>query len=637
MAASFSRADPTSPPSVADATFSTARKGYSPDEVRGFLAAVSAELHRAQERERELIAELRDVQSQPPADVALDDETAAKLLGEETLRVLHTARESASEIKIRAEEQAARIMRDAHDEVNRLRQEAEVEAARRRQDASSDAEAEVALAKQQGREMVNEARAYRERVLADLDRRTNLARKQIEELAHGRDRLLQVFERARLVAVDVTSNLQAIEGPDELVNLAPTTGPVPLMVPADAGAITTVTTPDLDEVDAVDDEFDAQVDVAEETGTAHDDVGESLDPADTDTGDATGDAIDEELDVDEPGEDVADDAAADDAADDPADDATDDATDDAADGEAEAPAGPADTEDPNGNVVSLFPSSGEADGAATTDDGAEPGADPSLDAPHDPAEVIFARLRAGGDAAGDPTEEGDDSADDVPDTPFGRRDEAIAPLAAAGARRLKRVLADEQNEVLDALRRGDAVAGVDDLVGAASDQDERYLGALDDQLGAAAAAGAGELGASDTTTLRASLHGAGALDGAKAMLGGSIVEPLRQRLATAIADADGDHDDLTHAVRAIYREWKTQQIDAHLDDVLRAAYAGAITAGIEPGAATVWECDPGAAPCPDCEDNSLAGEVVVGEPFPTGHQAAPAHAGCRCLTLPVSR
>ena len=135
----------------------------------------------------------------------------------------------------------------------------------------------------------------------------------------------------------------------------------------------------------------------------------------------------------------------------------------------------------------------------------------------------------------------------------------------------------------------------------------------------------------------AARHGAGALDGAKAMLGGSIVEPLRQRLATAIADADGDHDDLTHAVRAIYREWKTQQIDAHLDDVLRAAYAGAIAAGIEPGAATVWECDPGAAPCPDCEDNSLAGEVVVGEPFPTGHQAAPAHAGCRCLTLPVSR
>ena len=79
--------------------------------------------------------------------------------------------------------------------------------------------------------MVNEARAYRERVLADLERRTKLARQHIEELAHGRERLLQVFERARLVAVDVTAELQAFVGPDEFVNFAPTTGPVPLMVP----------------------------------------------------------------------------------------------------------------------------------------------------------------------------------------------------------------------------------------------------------------------------------------------------------------------------------------------------------------------------------------------------------------------
>ena len=49
-----------------------------------------------------------------------------------------------------------------------MREEAEIEAARRRTDAAADAEAEVALAKQQGREMVNEARAYRERVLGEL-------------------------------------------------------------------------------------------------------------------------------------------------------------------------------------------------------------------------------------------------------------------------------------------------------------------------------------------------------------------------------------------------------------------------------------------------------------------------------------
>src|SRR5207342_3815216 len=100
-----------------------------------------------------------------------------------------------------------------------------------RQDASADAESELVMAKQQGREMVNEARAYRERVLSELARRRELARQQIEQLMHGRDRLLQAFERSRLVAVDVMAELTPLGEPAEYVNLAPTTGPVPLMVP----------------------------------------------------------------------------------------------------------------------------------------------------------------------------------------------------------------------------------------------------------------------------------------------------------------------------------------------------------------------------------------------------------------------
>ena len=90
------------------------------------------------------------------------------------------------------------------------------------------------MAKQQGREMVDEARAYRERVLGELSRRRELARQQIEQLVHGRDRLLQAFERARLVAVDVVAEMTPVGEPDEYVDLSPTTGPVPIMVPATA-------------------------------------------------------------------------------------------------------------------------------------------------------------------------------------------------------------------------------------------------------------------------------------------------------------------------------------------------------------------------------------------------------------------
>ena len=154
------------------------------------------------------------------------------MLGEETLHVLQTARESASQIKIRAEEGAARILREATEDANRTREQAEIEASRKRTDAAADAEGEVSLAKQQGREMVNEARAYRERVLSELTRRRELARQQIEQLILGRDRLLQVFERARLVAVDVVAELTPLGEPEEYVDLSPTTGPVPMMVPA---------------------------------------------------------------------------------------------------------------------------------------------------------------------------------------------------------------------------------------------------------------------------------------------------------------------------------------------------------------------------------------------------------------------
>ena len=234
MAISFSRPDPSSPASVADAAFGTARRGFDQQEVRDFLRMVAAELARLQERERFLERELRTAQTNPirTDGLALDDETATRLLGEEAARILQTAREGGAAIRARAEDGAAQLLREAGDEARRVREESELEAARRRSDAAADADAELAMAKQQGREMVEEARAYRERVLGELARRRDLARQQIEQLVHGRDRLLQAFERARLVAVDVTAELSPLGEPDEYVDLTPTTGPVPIMVPS---------------------------------------------------------------------------------------------------------------------------------------------------------------------------------------------------------------------------------------------------------------------------------------------------------------------------------------------------------------------------------------------------------------------
>jgi DivIVA domain-containing protein len=187
MAISFSRPDPSSPSAISSANFTVARRGFDQAEVRDLLRMVAAELARLQERERFLERELKTAQrAVPNAAVALDEEVVTRLLGEEATKVLQAAREAATQIKLRAEDNAARLVREASDEAQKLREEAELESARRRHDAGIDADAELEMAKQQGREMVNEARSYRERVLGELSRRREAA--SADRAAGGRSR-----------------------------------------------------------------------------------------------------------------------------------------------------------------------------------------------------------------------------------------------------------------------------------------------------------------------------------------------------------------------------------------------------------------------------------------------------------------
>jgi hypothetical protein len=142
---------------------------------------------------------VRDGQRNAFSIASLDDEVITRLLGDEASRILHSARDAAARLKAHTEEAAERMLREAGDEARRIREEAEIDAARRRSDTSADAQAELEMARQQGREMVEEAREYRERVLADVARRRELARRQIEQIVHGRARLIhkpgQVFSR----------------------------------------------------------------------------------------------------------------------------------------------------------------------------------------------------------------------------------------------------------------------------------------------------------------------------------------------------------------------------------------------------------------------------------------------------------
>jgi len=634
MAISFSRPDPSSPTAVAGATFPSSRRGFDQNEVRDFLRMVSAEISRQQERITFLERELLNSQQVGTApQVELNEETITELLGEETARIVQAAREAAGKIKVRSEETATRLVREATDEAARVREDAELEAARVRQDAASDAEAEILMAKQQGRDMVNEARAYRERVLADVARRRELAREQIEDLMHGRDRIVQVFDRARIATEDVLRELDDVaEEPSEFVNLAPTTGPIPIIVQADEIEAREAMRPAVSSAPAFvpyDQDEDIAV-MAEEVVIDRTALIEEVV------------AIEESIAIEEK---VV---------------------------EEQTPIAPVVelvVEAPVSNVVPLFARQETTVVVADLDEDLEEDDEDDVNDPPlviveqkakavvPPADDIFAKLRRSGaesvakevattqvkkvEPKKKPAEKKiepvveeiiETSVEEAATaTPFELRDEELAPVIAAMSRKLKRVLADEQNEVLDILRGKLPVKTLDAIVGPKTDHSARMLEALEASLKAAALTGAKSLSNASDKDLQKMV--ASQIAAINEFVIATVVAPLRERLSRSISQAAGDNAELTSLVRLVYREWKNQHVDTQIDNIAQTSFGRGAFAALTPGAKVCWKVDPNGPACADAEDNSLAGFVNAGEAFPTGHTHAPAHAGCRCALV----
>ncbi len=633
MAISFSRPDPSSPTAVAGATFPSSRRGFDQNEVRDFLRMVSAEISRQQERitllEREL---LNSQQAGSGPQIELNEETITELLGEETARIVQAAREAAGKIKVRSEETASRLVREATDEAARVREDAELEAARVRQDAASDAESEILMAKQQGRDMVNEARAYRERVLADVARRRELAREQIEDLMHGRDRIVQVFDRARIATEDVLRELDDVaEEPSEFVNLAPTTGPIPIIVQADEIEAREAMRPTVSSAPVF-----APYDQDEDVAVMAEEVVIDRSALIEDVVVIEKPVVEDETPI--------------------------------------APVVELVVEAPVSNVVSLFARQEvqvvdmDDEDLDDEDDVNDPPlviVEPKARVAVPPADDIFAKLRrSGADSVAkevastqvkkaEPKKKTTEkvvgkTAEKVVEkvvekavektveeiaapTPFELRDEALAPVIAAMSRRLKRILADEQNEVLDILRGKLPVKTLDAIVGPKVDHSARLIEALEASLKAAASAGAQSL--SDASDKEVQKMVASQMAAINEYVIATVVVPLRERLSRSISQASGDNAELTSLVRLVYREWKNQHVDTQVDNIVQTSFGRGAFAALTPGEKICWKVDPNGPACADAEDNSLAGFVGAGEAFPTGHTLAPAHAGCRCALV----
>jgi cell division septum initiation protein DivIVA len=569
--ASLPPQDPSTPGSVAGAGFPIVRRGFDPEAVRDFLREVSQELSRLQHERDRLARELDDARAaarrQAPED--LDEATVAAKLGEEAARVLATAHEAAMQIRARTEETAARTLREADDDAARMRGDAEVEAARRRRETEEQCDLELEAARTEGREMVAEARALRERMLTDLTRRRDLAMQQIESMHIGRQRIMDVFRGARR---DLDFILEELEGQAPLEEPDDELPPIGL---TETGPMAATPGPE------------ALVGVLIEEVTPA--ATESPESEDSDDDEGSGGSGPVAYDVEAEEADEAEDASP--------------------------------VEDEHNSVDDLF--------ARLRASGAESVAQAVLEEPGSGTTSGTTRpTEATADPITEPSEVVDGGASAVAE-----REAALRPVRVALARSLKRVLADEQNEVLDRLRQRNASTAVDAVLGPEGRYGGNYREAAEDQVWLAARAGAKSLSDLDGEELHAALEARAVLDRCLETLNGELVVPLRARLTESLDAAGEDPAEAASRLRSTYREWKGR-IDEISDDLARTAFGRAAYAVIAPGTPVCWVIDPAGGDCADAEDNALAGRVPAGEPFPTGHRYAPAYRGCRCLLVP---
>ncbi len=711
MAITFSRPDPSSPGAVGSAQFNIARRGYDQGEVRDFLRMVSAELARLQERERFLESEMRAMQTRGLSDPGvLDEATVTMLLGEETARVLSVAREAAQQMRMRGAETAERLVREATSEVARLREEAEIENERRRSDALDDSESEIELAKQQGREMINEARAYKERMLTALARRRELAKQQIEQLVRDRDRLMSAFERARLAANDVMGDLtefdeaagdlkQAIpEGlvdqslhnvvlfdrekfeDDTLDNLRPEVAKSSGFVSAHQVEQISFATNDKELTFTTEEPFltlttESQGESQFESGLLQELVitqpevkPEVMPEVEPEIKLEVQQEIELEVKLEVKAE---------------------------APPETKREIKPEPEEGHRANVIQLFgrtsrrlhPSTDVPPSQVSEVPEVEPEVNPEVEPEINPAALaldtnttseqkpavlapkksnvddLFAKLREAGASSvassikqAEPVQKKVVKSDESTTTTstastniqapvsvkpdpqiFTKRDEALAPIVEALSKKLKRVLADEENSVLNYLQNKKAQVALETVLPSFDSQVQSFVEATSKDLIEAAMSGAQSLSKSLKADLRKKISNTTVMQVMSKKLADAIVLPLRTRIQKCVEKSAGDTSEMTSLIRTVYREWKMQQIDKLVSDIARLAYSRGAYLVLDSGTKVCWMVDPNGPACSDAEDNSLAGTIALGENFPTGHEHPVVHSGCRCLVVPSQR
>ncbi|MHB1855485.1 MAG: hypothetical protein ACYCS2_10575, partial [Acidimicrobiales bacterium] len=227
----------------------------------------------------------------------------------------------------------------------------------------------------------------------------------------------------------------------------------------------------------------------------------------------------------------------------------------------------------------------------------------------------------------------EESSEDSQENWLQRRNQMLAPVHDRLARKLKRTLQDDQNDLLDRVRSSTRHPQAEPLP-PESDHQARFAAAAEPILGEAFERGS-EFARSALPGVSGGDSGAAHTRSVARALAADLVGDLRVRLSRAVAEPGFDEAGLADLVGSAYRSWKGARIEGLAMDHLVAAFERGVLASVPPEARLVWVVDDDGGPCPDCDDNGLAGATTAGSEYPTGQTHPPAHPGCRCLLVPA--
>ncbi|HLF69836.1 MAG TPA: hypothetical protein VI541_02650, partial [Actinomycetota bacterium] len=200
--------------------------------------------------------------------------------------------------------------------------------------------------------------------------------------------------------------------------------------------------------------------------------------------------------------------------------------------------------------------------------------------------------------------------------------------SASAGRRIKRLLQEDQNELLDRLRSAPASAA--DALLPQEEQVERFHGGLNEILSAAFLAGRTAGG----------LEGGDPARSVESLIRKQFLTPLRSDVARVIEAGFSAKDSaaaISERANDVFRVWKGVRTDLLGEGLVFAAFhAGLIDALVARGTEKKrWIFSPKEQDCPRgiCKVNVDGGATATGSVFASGHNAPPAHGGCSCTLI----